>query len=326
MGEVLFGTALLAAFLGGVVALFAPCCVSVMLPAYLATGVRTRSGVLLATMVFAAGIATVIVPIGLGASALSGLVAGHHLVVYLIGGVAMGLGGVAVIAGWKPKLPMVGGWKPGGHGWPSTYGLGVFSGLASSCCAPVLAGVVVLSGATGSFPSAFAVSLTYVAGMAAPLCVLAMLWDGRSGGANRFLHSRTVTLRLSGLSRTLPLGMLLSGLLLVGMGALTVGFAFAGPDMGSSGWQVRVSAWLQHNAAVVTRELGWLPGWVFAILLVAGVVVIVWRVREGIRSPTPNDDVAEVANPDACCPPGGTDSTTATSAIPTTSLRKGSSQ
>ncbi|MDT5134770.1 MAG: cytochrome c-type biosis protein, partial [Mycobacterium sp.] len=40
MGEVLFGTTLLASFLGGVVALLAPCCVSVMLPAYLSTGFR----------------------------------------------------------------------------------------------------------------------------------------------------------------------------------------------------------------------------------------------------------------------------------------------
>ncbi len=51
MGEVLFGTTLLAAFLGGVVALLAPCCVSVMLPAYLATGFRHRGGVVPVTCV-----------------------------------------------------------------------------------------------------------------------------------------------------------------------------------------------------------------------------------------------------------------------------------
>ena len=48
MHQVLFGTALLVSFLGGVVALLAPCCVSVMLPAYLATGFRRRSAVLAA--------------------------------------------------------------------------------------------------------------------------------------------------------------------------------------------------------------------------------------------------------------------------------------
>lgn len=325
MSEVLVGSALLAAFLGGVVALFAPCCVSVMLPAYLATGVRSRSGVLLATLVFAAGIATVIVPIGLGASALSSLVAGHHLLVYLIGGVAMGVGGVAVIAGWKPRLPMVGGWTPGGQGWVATYGLGVFSGLASSCCAPVLAGVVVLSGATASFPAALAVSLTYVAGMAAPLCVFAMLWDGRSGAANRFLHGRDITLHVARASRTLPLGMLLSGLLLIGMGALTVAFAFTGPNMGSGGWQVRVSAWLQHDASVVTHDLAWLPGWVFAALLASGVATVVWRVRHAGPSRAPEDHVAEAARPAACRPPEEVDAT-APPSLTTDSLGKGSAR
>ncbi|MGI9003499.1 MAG: hypothetical protein ACR2GH_17895 [Pseudonocardia sp.] len=55
MSELLVGTTLLVSFLGGMVALLAPCCVSVMLPAYLATGFRHRGGVLVATLVFGAG-------------------------------------------------------------------------------------------------------------------------------------------------------------------------------------------------------------------------------------------------------------------------------
>jgi cytochrome c-type biogenesis protein len=322
MGDVLFGTALLASFLGGVMALFAPCCVSVMLPAYLAAGARRRSGVLVATVVFATGIATVIVPIGLGASALSALVVGHHFAVYAAGGAAMTIGGVAVLAGWKPRLPMLAGWTTGGHGWAATYGLGVFSGLASSCCAPVLAGVAILSGATASFPAALAVSITYVTGMAAPLCVLAMIWDSRKGAASRFLHARIVTLRAGRPTRTLPLGMLLSGLLLVGMGALTIGVAFAGPGMGSGGWQDRLSAWLQHRASVITHDLAWLPGWVFAALLVAGAAMIAWRIRQSSRFPTgPDIRAAEAAQPSTIpahgCPPSPEPSSTATGGLPT---------
>ncbi|MFW6691475.1 hypothetical protein [Streptomyces sp. MAR4 CNX-425] len=45
MGEPLFGTTLLASLLGGKVALLAPCCISVMLPAYFATGFRSRGRV-----------------------------------------------------------------------------------------------------------------------------------------------------------------------------------------------------------------------------------------------------------------------------------------
>ncbi|GAA3064453.1 hypothetical protein GCM10010464_31080 [Pseudonocardia yunnanensis] len=113
MGELLVGTTLLVSFLGGVVALLAPCCVSVMLPAYLATGFRHRGGVLPATLVFGVGIATVILPIGLGAAALSRLFVNQHLVIYLIGGVLMGVGGVAVLGG---RAPTAHARRPG-RGW-----------------------------------------------------------------------------------------------------------------------------------------------------------------------------------------------------------------
>jgi hypothetical protein len=107
VGELLVGTTLLASFLGGVVALLAPCCVSVMLPAYLATGFRHRGGVVPATLVFGAGVATLILPIGLGATALSRLLFGGHLWVFSIGGVLMIAAGVAVLAGWSPNRAAV---------------------------------------------------------------------------------------------------------------------------------------------------------------------------------------------------------------------------
>src|SRR5258708_2719511 len=190
MHQVLFGTALLVSFLGGVVALLAPCCVSVMLPAYLATGFGRRSGIAPGTGVFGAGVATLMVPMGLGASALSAALPTHHLLIFSIGGAAMLAGGIAVLAGWKPVLPMPSLRSPSGHGYGAAYGLGLFSGIASACCAPVLAGVVVLTGSAASFGAALAVSVTYVAGMVAPLAVLALVWEGRNWGASRLLHGR----------------------------------------------------------------------------------------------------------------------------------------
>src|SRR5437899_1273284 len=83
-----------------------------------------------------------------------------------------------------------------------------FFGVASSCCAPVLAGVVLLAGATASFPAALAVASVYVAGMVAPLAVLALAWDSSSTRtrAGRLLSGRTVTLRLGPWRRAIPLG------------------------------------------------------------------------------------------------------------------------
>ncbi|MBO1269676.1 cytochrome c biogenesis CcdA family protein [Arthrobacter cavernae] len=215
MEDLLFGGTLLTAFLGGLVALLAPCCVSVMLPAYLATGFRRRTGILAATFVFAAGVATVIVPIGLGATALVSLVSGQHVLVFSAAATAMLAGGTAMLLGRKPRLPMLPGRAPTGGGFGSIYGLGVFSGAASSCCAPVLAGVAVLSGATASFPAALAVALTYVLGMVAPLAALALVWDRKDWSKSRWLQGRQVTLRLGRLRRTMPFGTAASAFLLI---------------------------------------------------------------------------------------------------------------
>lgn len=284
MHGILFGTVLLTAFFGGMVALLAPCCVSVMLPAYLATGLGQRRRIIAATMVFAAGVATVIVPIGLGASAIVSLVSGHHFAVFMVGGLAMAIGGVAVIGGWKPRLPLP-LWAPRHEGGViATYGLGLFSGAASSCCAPVLAGVAVLSGASGSFLAALAISFTYVAGMVAPLAVMALLWDRYDWGSSQLLQGRQLTLHVAGWRRTLALGSVFAGAVLVVMGGLTVVVAFAGAGMGTGGWEVKATADLGHWSAVATQHLAWLPGWVVAVILLAAGLSFVMYVRRGRRA------------------------------------------
>jgi cytochrome c biogenesis protein CcdA len=283
MHQVLFGTALLVSFLGGMVALLAPCCVSVMLPAYFATGFRQRTGIAAATGVFAAGVATLIVPIGLGASALSAALPAHHLLIFTIGGALMLAGGVAVLAGWKPMLPMPALRSPSGHGYGATYGLGLFSGIASACCAPVLAGVVVLTGSASSFGAALGVSLTYVAGMVTPLAVIALVWERRDWGSSRLLHGRRVRVGFGRLARTMPLGTLASGVVLIGMGIVTLVTAVTGPSMPSSGWRVSVDAWLQHVSSMTTRALPWLPGWAVLLALAVLAAALVAQARRSRR-------------------------------------------
>jgi len=277
MGELLLGTTLVASFLGGLVALLAPCCISVMLPAYLTTGFRHHGGVVPATLVFGSGVATVILPIGLGATALSRLFIEQHTTVFLVGGALMLIGGVAMLTGWKPNLPMPAARAARPNSFRSAYLLGMFSGVASACCAPVLAGVAVLSGAAASFPAALGIGLAYVAGMVAPLAVIALLWDRHQDRLAPLLTGRQVRLRLGGWQRQLPLGNALSGLLLIAMGALAGVLAFTGNAMPTEGWQLRVSAWLQHASSVTVDALSWLPGWAFAAALVLGLAILLRR-------------------------------------------------
>jgi cytochrome c-type biogenesis protein len=277
VGEVLFGTTLLASFLGGVVALLAPCCVSVMLPAYLSTGFRHRGGVVPATLVFGAGVATVILPIGLGATALSSLLMTGHLWIFSIGGALMIMAGAATLAGWKPNLPMPGARAAKDGSFGSAYVLGAFSGAASACCAPVLAGVAVLSGAAASFPVALSIGAAYVGGMVAPLAVVALLWDKRRERATRLLTDRTVRFQIGRWRRSIALGNAVSGVLMIAMGVLAVILALTGPGMPSGGWQTQLSAWLQHLSSVALGTLTWVPGWLLLASLLSGLGVLIRR-------------------------------------------------
>jgi cytochrome c-type biogenesis protein len=297
VGELLVGTTLLASFLGGMVALLAPCCVSVMLPAYLATGFRHRGGVVPATLVFGAGVATLILPIGLGATALSRLLFGGHLWVFSIGGALMIAAGVAVLAGWSPNLPMPGAGPARAGSYRSAYLLGVVSGAASACCAPVLAGVAVLAGAAASFPVALAVGVAYVAGMVAPLAVIALVWDARREKATRALTDRVIMLRCGKHRRTLALGTAISGALMIAMGMLAIVLAVTGPGMPSGGWQIEMSGWLQHVSASALLALSWLPGWAVIAILAGLFAVLIARATRSAKSSQPRGDSTELCDP-----------------------------
>jgi cytochrome c-type biogenesis protein len=292
LGQILTGPVVVTSLLAGVVALLAPCCVSVMLPAYLSTVFRRPAAVIIGTLVFAAGVATVIVPIGLGASALSAVFQHWHTPIFATGGLLMIAGGVAVLLGWAPKLPMPGGKATTGGGLGAAYSLGVFSGIASACCAPVLIGVTILAGATGSFPAALTVSLAYVTGMVAPLLVMALGFDRFGNRVARAMQGRRVPV-WPGSPRRIPLGGLLSGLLLMLIGGLTVVLAITGPDMPTDGWRLRFAADLQHWSALVGQRLGWLPGWATLAAAAVAVLVIGWRIR---RTSRPQPDPAEPAD------------------------------
>ena len=106
LSSVLFSGAILVSFLAGTVALFAPCCISVLLPAYFASSFGTRRALVAMTFVFAAGLGLVILPIALGAAALASWITANHELVYLAGAALMFVLGGYLIVGGKLRLPM----------------------------------------------------------------------------------------------------------------------------------------------------------------------------------------------------------------------------
>lgn len=302
--SLLLSSAVLVAFLGGVVALLAPCCVSVMLPAYLASGLRSRTRILTMTLVFAAGVGTLILPLALGASALSRLVLGNHTTVFAVGGVLMLVGGLAMALGASFKLPMPGSAPRAGSGLGSVYALGLFSGTASACCAPVLAGVVALASVAGSFGVASVIGVTYVFGMVAPLAGFALVWDRRDWGQSRFFRANSIKIRLGRRRRPTSLANLLAGGLLAAMGVLTTVLAFRGPAMSSGGWQVRLTARLQHWASVIRHALEPVPGWISATVVLGLLAAFVWAASRPRPLPPPatsTDDEPVIPVESASC-------------------------
>lgn len=174
----LFGISLTASFLAGVLALFAPCCITFLFPSYLGTVFKETRKVMFYTIVFALGVAIVLVPVALGFRFLISFFDNYHKVIYYLGGLFLIFMGINTI---KPffYLPSLFKTKPQitkRINVGSVFGLGVVSGLSSSCCAPVLFAAIALTTLTPSFFQALIVSLAYVLGIVFPLFILSLIY------------------------------------------------------------------------------------------------------------------------------------------------------
>jgi len=201
MGAELLGTgSVLAAFFAGMIALFAPCCIVFLAPSYLAAAVKNNKWRLLPlTLVFASGLALVLVPITLGASLIAGAIAKYHGPVYWAGGLLMIGLGLLALTGTMWSMPSVLRAPDTSRADSATFfSLGVFSGIASSCCAPVLVGVMTLSALSGNPFGGFLLGVAFVFGMVIPLLIMALVWDAAHLNERRWGRARPITLRAFG--------------------------------------------------------------------------------------------------------------------------------
>jgi len=175
--ELLISASFIAAFFAGVAALFAPCCVTVLLPTYFASIFKQRSTIFLMTFVYFLGLLAVFMPIGLGASAVMQLFSAYHNIIFTFGSLFLILLGLTLVFGFQFSFPTLVHPQLKNSGLLSVFVLGVFSGIATTCCAPVLAGVLALAALPASFLLGGAYTLAYVLGMVIPLFILSMFLD-----------------------------------------------------------------------------------------------------------------------------------------------------
>ena len=200
MGGLLLGGSVLAAFFAGAVALFSPCCIVFLFPAYLASAVKNRRWKLLPlTLVFALGLAVILIPITLGVGLLATTLARFHTPLYVGGGILLLVLAALALSGktWSMpsfiRAPAVDRADTAG-----VFALGIFSGVASSCCAPVLAGVMTLSALSSSLVGSVGLGVAYVFGMVFPLLLMGLFWDRLRLGERRLFSARAVKIQVAG--------------------------------------------------------------------------------------------------------------------------------
>lgn len=175
--NLLFGVSLTASFLGGMVALFAPCCITFLFPSYLGTIFKERSRVVFLTIVFALGLGSILVPVALGMKIIVTFFDQFHTTTYLLGSLMMFLVGLMTLFEVKLSLPMPHYTMPKETTTISTYLLGIFSGITSSCCAPVLFAAITLSSLSPTIITSLIVSIVYVLGIVFPLFFLSLFYE-----------------------------------------------------------------------------------------------------------------------------------------------------
>lgn len=295
--SIFLGGSAIAAFVAGVIALFAPCCISVMLPAYFASSFQNRSVLTAMTFLYAAGVATVILPLVLGAAFLRQLFITEHTWIYIAGGVLLLGMALFTLLGGKLQLPMPSRSAAGKAGPLGIYSLGAFSGVASSCCAPVLAGVIALSSVAPSFAVALGLGTAYVFGMVAPLFVISLLWERYDWRSSHLFRPRAISWKIGPLRRTISGSALASGILLALMGAATLWVGVAYDSMPAAGaWASTFAVRLQGYGKNFVDAVSALPGWLSAIALIVAAALIARRAFNQMAS---QDSAAEPETPGA---------------------------
>ena len=271
--ETLVGTSLIAAFVAGIAALFAPCCITVLLPSYLGNIFKEKYKIFFMTFVFFLGVLTVFLPIGLGASFLAQAFSKYHNVIFTVGGIFLVMLGITMLLGKKFTTPtsVRDGMK---RHVSSIYVLGIFSAIATTCCAPVLAGVLTLGVASGTIVWGALYTLAYVVGMTLPLFIIAAFLD-KANLTERFTNAKkTVAMRVGGFSWRVTISELISGLIFLLMGGYITYLAFSNKLFTHSSYQLEMNLWNAKFLGAINGFVTLIPEYIWALLFIGIVASI----------------------------------------------------
>ncbi len=291
--ELLISASLIAAFIAGIAALFAPCCITVLLPAYLGSIFRQRRTVFLMTFVFFLGLLIVFLPLGLGVAGLGQLFSQYHDLIFIAGGIFLLFLAASILLGGHFSLPFSINPRMKVQSAGSVFGLGVFSGFATLCCAPVLAGVLALAALPGSVFWGGMYSIAYVLGMVVPLFFLAYFLDRKDFTGRFSAFKKQVSYKLAGKQITITVADIVSGATFLSMGILILYLAQTNQlAMGGSGYQTSINIMMSNITDFVNKSLGWVPAIVWVAAFIAALVMIARAVIN--RWSSKNDEILKI--------------------------------
>ena len=137
----------------------------------------------------------------------------------------------------------------------SVFMLGVFSGFATMCCAPVLAGVIALSVLPNSIFWGGIYSLAYVLGMVDPLFLIAYLLDKNDFSQKLMASNKGLSYSIGGRKVNLTIADLISGATFFFMGIFILYLAKTNQlAMGGGMFQTKINIYLNQLVQTIT---GW---------------------------------------------------------------------
>lgn len=242
-----------AAFLAGTLSFLSPCTLP-LLPAYFAFSFQAqKSNVVIMTVAFFLGLATTITVLGATATALSLFLFQNLGFLTTIGGIIVIIFGIMSLLGFgftgpqfqdRPEATIIGSYVYG-----ATFSLGW-----TACVGPILGGIMTMLATQGMgiLQGSF-LAFIYALGLGAPLIIIATFFSRLGMGTKTwsFLKGKGFTVNVFGRTLYLHTTSILSGILLIVMGALlatgrltAITQAAAGSDFSS--WVLDVEEGLRN--------------------------------------------------------------------------------
>jgi MFS family permease len=174
--------------------------------------------------------------------------------------------------------------------WASTVALGAVYGLAGFCSGPVLGAILTMAATQDSPLQGGLLLAVYALGMAAPLFVLATLWDRFELGRKSWLRGRMLHLGPITVHST----SLVSGLLFVAIGILFLRFDGTAGITGVLGLGDTTD--LEFEAQRwITDVVSTVPAWAVPAAIAVVAALVAWRRS---RPPTPTSDTHQTDAPE----------------------------